>query len=623
MQAPGLPPQPPLSLPPGGAPPLAPQAPLPPPQLHDIKVRRKKEYKCAKVYGVPPEEFGIARNARNIRDSGYCFHSVLRQTWDLIAEGYDPDQIKALPTYVLNLTIEANARDTVEEGSVRTGDEGMNEANRQVLITEHYVRMDYEGDGKAKLYQVVTGGEPGEILRKKNPKEKGYEDQINEIETPPFAAMTPVIMTHRFFGRSVADLVMDIMRIKTALVRGLLDNMYLHLNPRVEVSEQHVSDNTLDDLLVARPGGIVRTKAPGGVNWQEVPDISQSVYPALQYFDATREWRTGVTRQGQGIDPNALQNQVATIANQMASAAQAKTRLIARIFAETGIRDLFMLLHGVIRRNGSVAETVRLRGEWVQVDPRDWKERNDTTINVGLGTGNKNEQLQQLMLIVNQQQQAVQLGMVTKKHVWNSMKELARLTGRKDPETYFLPPPPNDPDAAKPIEQPPNPDIQKAQMAQQTEMAKMQKQAEIEKIQAQADIAANNTKVANEFGLAQQKFGHESQLADKEFALKERLALIEAGIKAREHEQRIQIATLQHGQKMQEHVVQAGREQQSHEQGMQLEAKKAEQSAKPATSVKVDNNSSEIVEALKAFTEAVKAPKHIRVRKTKDGFEQY
>src|SRR5207237_2408402 len=126
-------------------------------------------------------------------------------------------------------------------------------------------------------------------------------------------------------------------------------------------------------------------KAPGGITWQEVPDITPSIYPAMQYMDATREWRTGVSRQGQGVDPNALQNQVATIANQMFNASQAKVKLIARIFAETGIRDLFSLLHATIRKHGSQAQTVRLRNQWVTIDPRDWRARADMTINVGLG----------------------------------------------------------------------------------------------------------------------------------------------------------------------------------------------------------------------------------------------
>src|SRR6185503_20158491 len=118
--------------------------------------------------------------------------------------------------------------------------------------------------------------------------------------------------------------------------------------------------------------------------WQTVPTIGNHVFPLLEYADAAREWRTGVSRAGQGLDASALQNQTATAANQLYNAAQARMKLIARIFAETGIRDLFSLLHATIRKHGSKAETVRLKNQWVEVDPRDWRSRNDMTINVGL-----------------------------------------------------------------------------------------------------------------------------------------------------------------------------------------------------------------------------------------------
>ena len=174
---------------------------------------------------------------------------------------------------------------------------------------------------------MTTGGDDGELL-----KRDGAPDVV-QVDMIPFAAMTPVIITHRFFGRSIADLVMDIQRIKTALLRAVLDNAYLANNPRVEVAETHTSENTLDDLLVSRPGGIVRTKMPGGVAWQAVPTIGNHVFPLLEYADAAREWRTGVSRAGQGLDADALQNQSATAANHLFNAAQARMKLIARIFA--------------------------------------------------------------------------------------------------------------------------------------------------------------------------------------------------------------------------------------------------------------------------------------------------
>ena len=323
--------------------------------------------------------------------------------------------------------------------------------------------------------------------------------------------MTPVIITHRFFGRSIADLVMDIQRIKTALLRALLDNAYLANNPRTEVPESHATETTLDDLLVSRPGGIVRTKMPGGLSVIQHPDIGGHVFPLLQYQDATREWRTGVSRQGQGVDPNALQNQVATIANQMFNAAQAKVKMIARIFAETGIRDLFSLLHALVRRHGSRAQTMRLRNQWITVDPRDWKARNDMTINVGLGTGGKTEQLAHLMSLIGLQKEALAAGkgnLVSDDNLYNSAREFTRLVGLKNVERFFT-----DPRTQPPPQAAPNPAL-----------IEMQLKGEIEKTQAQADIATQQKKVESEMALAQQRFELEKQLK-----------LLDAQLKVEEH----------------------------------------------------------------------------------------
>ena len=456
------------------------------PKLHDVTIEIRRARECTRVEGVTPEEFGISRRARSIKDADYCFHDVFRTQSQLIAQGYDREQVKKLPSYTLAHTIEEQARDTVNESTLRQGDDGLNEASRLIRITEHYVRMDYDGTGEAALYRCTTAGEEGELLLRDGEPDVVREDQI------PFAAMTPVIVTHRFFGRSIADLVMDIQRIKTALLRALLDNAYLANNPRTEVPESHATETTLDDLLVSRPGGIVRTKMPGGLSVIEHPDIGGHVFPLLQYQDATREWRTGVSRQGQGVDPNALQNQVATIANQMFNASQAKVKLIARIFAETGIRDLFSLLHATIRKHGSQAQTVRLRNQWVTVDPRDWKARADMTINVGLGTGSKADQLAQLQLIIAAQKEAIAAGLVSAKNLFHSAKELVKLAGHKNVDAFFMPPgapaDPGDP-AAAPISPPPDPKHAEIAAKAAAEKAKIETDAAHQKMKLDAQLA--------------------------------------------------------------------------------------------------------------------------------------
>jgi hypothetical protein len=484
----------------------------PRPKLHDVTIEIRRTKECARVEGVTPEEFGISRRARSIKDADYCFHDVFRTQSQLIAQGYDREQVKKLPSYTLAHTIEEQARDTVNESTLRQGDDGLNEASRLIRISEHYVRMDYDGTGEAALYRCTTAGEEGELLTRDG------EPDVVRVDQIPFAAMTPVIVTHRFFGRSIADLVMDIQRIKTALLRSLLDNAYLANNPRTEVPESHATETTLDDLLVSRPGGIVRTKMPGGLTVLKHPDIGGDVFPLLQYQDATREWRTGVSRQGQGVDPNALQNQVATIANQMFNASQAKVKLIARIFAETGIRDLFSLLHATIRKNGSQAQTVRLRNQWVTVDPRDWKARADMTINVGLGTGSKSEQLAHLQLIIAAQKEAIAAGLVSAKNLYHSAKELVKLAGHKNVDAFFTAPgaPVNPTDrASAPLTPPADP-----------------RQAEIA-----AKAAAEKAKI--ETDAAHQKMKLEAQLAfeREKFALEKELKLLDLQIARERHQQ--------------------------------------------------------------------------------------
>jgi len=503
----------PSALPEGVAPPS--------PQWHDVTVVTRRSYQCAKVEAVPPEEFGISRHAKCIRDASYCFHETLRSEAELIGQGYDAKSVQSIPSYTLNDTIESQARDTVEEDDSGGGDDGMNRAARQVKVTEHYIRMDYEGDGTDRLYRVTTGGDESLILTR-----DGKPD-VEEVDAMPFAAMTPVIVTHRFFGRSIADLVMDIQRIKTALLRGMLDHVYRANNPRPLVAENESNESTLDDLLISRHGAPIRAKTATAVVWQTIPDIGGHVYPAIQYMDATREWRTGVTRQGQGLDADALQNQTATAANQLFTAAQARIKLIARIFAETGIKDMFALLHGTIRKNSSQAQTVRLRNQWVSVDPRAWKRRDDMTINVGLGTGGKSEQLVQLQLIIAAQEKAIAAGMVSPKNLYNSAKELSKLAGYKDPDTFFTPPgrPPDQGDPSSAPIQPP----------QDPKMAELQMKAEIEKLQAQADIETQKAKVAAEVARD-----------DRKAALEERMLQAQHQMKLEEHRLRMAELAMKH-----------------------------------------------------------------------------
>jgi hypothetical protein len=476
--------------------------------MHDVAVSVQRDIKRHRVACIPPEEVGISRDCTSFENCGYAYHQTAVASADLLDQGYDPDVVYSLPSYSAtsaNLTnMEAAARDTVNESEQGFGDGGFNTANRQVLVIEHYCRLNYEGD-KAGLYCIVTG-EGNRFLTRNG------EVDIRELDAIPMATMSPIPQPHRFWGRSVADVVIEIQQVKTALQRGMLDNMYMSVNPRPVVYESNSGPQTLDDLLIMRPGQPVRAKTPGAIEWQEVPNVAATVLPVLQWMDSLREWRTGVSRQGQGTDPNALQNQVATIANQMFNASQTKVKLIARIFAETGIRNLFSLLHKEIRKYGDQQQTVRLRNQWVTVNPANWRDRNDMTVNVGLGTGSKAEQMAQLQLLINAQKEAVGIGMVSAKNFYNSAKELVRLTDRKDVDSYFVmpgaPQNPQDPSSA-PLPPPPNPDAAK----NQADMVANQQKAQLEQQKAQADVQRETAQAQSEIAIAERKAQLETQLA--------------------------------------------------------------------------------------------------------------
>lgn len=455
---------------PGGMPPGGPQVPpemmdalaaamQPPPMLHDVKLVRKATRGRARVMAVPPEEVKISRRAKlgAMQEVDYIAHETTRTVTDLIEDGFDEASVDDLPASDFDDTEEAIARDTVDDTGSGTGASNLNKATKQVRVTEHYIRMRYEGD-KAGLYRVTTAGESMTIL------DRDKKPAIEKVEEIPFASMTPYIVTHRFFGKSAADMVMDIQRIKTAILRQLLDSMYLANNQRTEVPESHVTEHTIDDLLTNRPGGIVRTKLPDGVRPIPNSDIGGFGYPLIEYWDNVREWRTGVTRQGQGIGSDSLKNVGEEALLSMMNAAQARVRLIARIFAETGVRDMFLLLHAVTRRNATKAETIRLRRDWVEIDPSKWRRRDDMTVSVGIGSGSKGQQVSFLMNLLGLQKEALMAGgiggMVKPKHIYNTVKRLVEASGLKSVDPFA-----DDPDEQQqePGEQPPDPKMIEAQ----------------------------------------------------------------------------------------------------------------------------------------------------------------
>lgn len=484
---------------------------------------------------VPPEEFLISRDARSIEDARCVTHRTKKTITELIEMGYPRKTVESLSGGDTDAEWqdERLARyDDIDE-DVESIDDAIDPSMRKVWLREAYIRVDYDQDGKAEMRRIVYAGNGSVIL-------------VNEPwDGPrPFAAISPILMPHRWLGLSVADLVMDIQRIKSTLWRQMLDNLYLSNNPRHVISESV----NLDDYLTARPGGAVRLKdgalpGQGHIAPLAVPFVAADSFPMLEYADSVRENRTGVTRYNQGLDANSL-NKTASGISQIMSAAQQRIRLIARVFAETGVKDIFRLILFCVTKYQDRARIVRLRNEWVPIDPREWKNQFDISINVGLGTGNRDQMLAHLSTLLGIQVQAIEMQggidgpLITGPNVHETISKMVQNMGFKSPELFVT-----DPRTQPPKPPPPDPKmiemqgkLQIEQQKLQVDAQKVQTEASLEERRLQQELALRREQIQAEIALKREQLAAELQLKreqiEAELALKREANAMNAAVKA-------------------------------------------------------------------------------------------
>jgi len=413
--------------------------------LYNCKIKRIKKTGRVKIESIPPEEFLIDRSAKTIEDADFVSHKVLMTRSDLVAMGYPQDEIDELPKSDLDIyNDEQNVRLTdVDDYNISSATDTTTE---KVLVYESYVKYDYDEDGIAELRKIVSAGSDGNHILSNMP-----------CDNVPFVTITPIPMPHRFYGRSIAELVEDVQLMKSTVMRQLLDNMYLTNNNRVAVMDGMVN---MDDLLTTRPGGIVRTKQPPNQVMQplQAQPISQQAFPLLSYLDSVREGRTGVSKEAQGLSPDTLNAKTATGVNALMQQTQMRSELIARVFAETGVKSLFKKIFELMVKYQDKEKIIMMSNQYIPVRPTEWKDRFNISIVVGLGTGSKEQQTIMLNSILERQLQAFQIQggkempMVNLKNMYNTLTKMVENAGLKNVETYFV-----DPDVGKQMMPPPQP----------------------------------------------------------------------------------------------------------------------------------------------------------------------
>lgn len=478
-----------------------------PTMLHTVKIKKTKKSGKVVIENVPPEEFLISKAAKTIEDSPFTAHRRLIPRSELIAMGFDKDIVDNLPSYDdLSFSQERIARfDNSEQPDQMAS---LDPAMQTIEVYECYIRLDMNDDGIAELRRIVYAG--SEILADE------------ECDLIPFHSICPIPIPHKFFGQSLADRTMDIQLIKSTVTRQMLDNIYLTNNARIGAVEGQVN---YDDLSNATPGGIIRIKNAAALVPLQVPSVTAQAFPILEYMDAVQAKRTGVSDAQQGLNPDVLSNVTAAAVAAMTQASTGKLELIARIFAETGVKSLFKGILHLLGKYQDKERILRIEGKYVPFDPRTWANEFDVSINVGLGSGNKDQQLAMLQMILAKQEQVLQgygvsNPLVTVGKYRNTLAKFIEAAGFKD-ATVFINEITPEQDAQFAQPQPPAPDAQ-------GEIAKMLADVEREKTQAKA---ANDTA---QLQLKQQQL--EAEYTAKGIEMRQKQQAQEANMKIREAE---------------------------------------------------------------------------------------
>lgn len=446
---------------------------------HNVVIHRADYNGKIKVENVPPEEFLISREAKGIQSARFVCHRVRKTLSELRVmypdDDFGPEDLGGGDN-LMDYNAERLARYDFDNSDSIGDTWGSNEeeALREYWLHESFIRTDYDEDGIAELRKVCSVG--------------NYIFSNDEIDKVPLVSITPLKIPHKFFGMSVADLVMDLQLIKSTLMRNLMDNAYNQNFGRYAVLEGQAN---LDDLLTQRPGGVVRVKSPNAVMPLATPPLQPESFQMLGYLDDVRESRTGVNKNTQGLNADALTSHTtATAVNAVMSNAQSRVELIARQFAETGVKELMRFIYELLLKNQDKERVVMLRNQWVPVRPDMWNDKMDCTVSVALGNGSKDQQMAHLSQMLQFAGQAMSGGLpiVTPQNMYNLGAALIKAMGYQNVDDYLTPPPPPQPNQ-------PSPEQQNAMMEQQIKMKELEiKQGDLQvkmmKVQQDAQEAA-------------------------------------------------------------------------------------------------------------------------------------
>ena len=464
--------------------------------FHNVTVARTSMDGKVTIQNVPPEEFLINRGAKSLEDARFICHRSHKSKSDLIKMGYDPEIVDDLPASsgvdgitTSNEYLARHAYDSTDSYP----NQNSADSEKEIQVYESYIKLDTDGSGVSVLHKICHAGK--EIL------------DIEPIDYIPFSTVCPIPIPHKFYGLSVAETVQDVQLIRSTLTRNLLDNMYLSNNGRFQVVEGQVN---IDDLLTNRPGGIVRTRSPNALTPIATPSLSANSFQMLQYWEDIKTGRTGVNPKTQGLSADVLKTHVTTGAVTAAlTNSQGRLELIARVFADTGVRNMFKQIYNLVQRYENRKRVVRLNNQYFEIDPASWREDLDVDIEVGIGYGDQDIRLQNINMFATLIEKigTQTKGIVNPQNIYNLAVEIANEMGIKNVDKFVSQP------SQEPL--PPTP---------QEQLAQAQAQAMIIEAQAsqlEAEVKAKELEIKSaKLELERVEIEHDMAVKREELKLK-------------------------------------------------------------------------------------------------------
>ena len=452
--------------------------------VHDVVLRRSRMSGQVMIENIPPEEFLISADARNgdPMQARFICHRTDKMVAELRDMGVDEEILDDLATGSdIEHQSEQYARNQAEDEYDTTRSE-IDRDRQRVTLYECRLMVDYDEDGSLECRKIVyVGNHIIENVEATGPNKVCYR------------AVSPFPQPHRFLGMSYFDMLEDVQHVQSILLRNSLDAIYKANENRTAYWEGMVD---VEDLADRRFDGLIACSRAPQETILPIPqqNIPPQTFDLMNRMDQIARRRTGVGEGVSGLSEDALSNAKTGVVQSVMERGSEQLELIARVFAETGVKHLFLDIHGLLRENHYHDLVMRLGEQFVAVNPSRWRDRKHITVNVGLGTGNKDRDLSINREIRQTQQAIVENGgmniLVTPQNLYHTMADLIDIAGKRDPSRYFMDPGPGPMQVPQQGQQGEGEgDSAQAQAYLQAEQMKAQQRAQDSQMKAQLQAA--------------------------------------------------------------------------------------------------------------------------------------